>query len=60
MLRKDSTLNSVASAMKQVMSQGITMGDGSKMYLSDFGIGTLGYFTAKDNQKNAYHKRTGN
>ena len=54
-LRKDSTLNSVASAMKQVMSQGITMGDGSKMYLSDFGIGTLGYFTAKDNEKNAYH-----
>ena len=54
-LRKDSTLNSVASAMKQVMSQGITMSDGSKMYLSDFGIGTLGYFTAKDNEKNAYH-----
>ena len=54
-LRKDSTLNSVASAMKQVMSQGITMGNGSKMYLSDFGIGTLGYFSAKDNEKNAYH-----
>ena len=54
-LRKDSTLNSVASAMKQVMSQGITMGNGSKMYLSDFGIGTLGYFSSKDNEKNAYH-----
>ena len=31
------------------------MGNGSKMYLSDFGIGTLGYFSAKDNEKNAYH-----
>jgi flagellar hook-associated protein 2 len=25
------------------------------MYLSDFGIATLGYFTAADNEKNAYH-----
>ena len=24
-------------------------------YLSDFGIGTLGYFNAADNEKNAYH-----
>ena len=24
-------------------------------FLSDFGIGTLGYFSAKDNEKNAYH-----
>ena len=31
------------------------MTDGSQLYLSDFGIGTLGYFTAKDNEKNAYH-----
>ena len=25
------------------------------MYLSDFGIETLGYFEAEDNEKNAYH-----
>lgn len=25
------------------------------MYLNDFGIDTLGYFTAADNEKNAYH-----
>ena len=25
------------------------------MYLSDFGINTLGYFTAPDNERNAYH-----
>lgn len=54
-LRRDSTLNTVASAMKQVMLQGVKMEDGSQMYLSDFGINTLGYFTSKDNEKNAYH-----
>ena len=54
-LRKDSTLSNVSSAMKNIMMQGVTMGDGSKMYLSDFGINTLGYFTAKDNERGAYH-----
>ena len=55
LLRRDSTLNTVASAMKEVMMRGVAMKDGSQVYLSDFGIGTLGYFTAKDNEKNAYH-----
>lgn len=55
LLRRDSTLSSVASAMKQVMAAGVTMKDGSKMYLFDFGINTLGYFTAADNEKSAYH-----
>lgn len=54
-LRKDSTLNSVASAMKEVMLQGVAMGDGSRLYLSNFGIATLGYFNAAENEKNAYH-----
>ena len=54
-LRKDSTLNSVASAMKTIMLQGVSMDDGSQMYLSDFGINTLGYFNSADNEKNAYH-----
>lgn len=53
-LRKDSTLSSVASAVKGIMSQGIKLGDDT-LYLSDFGISTLGYFTAADNEKNAYH-----
>ena len=55
LLRKDSTLNSVTSAMKQIMLQGVKMSDGSRVYLSDFGINTLGYFAAKDNEKGAYH-----
>lgn len=55
LLRRDDTLNSVASAMKNVMSSGVTMSDGTKLYLSNFGINTLSYFTAADNEKNAYH-----
>lgn len=54
LLRRDASLNSVASAMKDVMLQGIQVG-GKTMYLSDFGINTLGYFKAADNEKNAYH-----
>lgn len=53
-LRRDSTLSTVASAMKTVMLQGVSVG-GRQMYLSDFGIATLGYFTAKENERNAFH-----
>ena len=53
-LRKDSTLNGVASAMKEVMSKGVEVG-GKTLYLFDFGIDTLGYFNAPDNERNAYH-----
>lgn len=54
LLRRDSSLSSVSSALKQVMSAGIEIG-GKTMYLSDFGIDTLGYFNAKENERNAYH-----
>lgn len=54
LLRRDSSLNSVASAMKEVMLRGAEV-DGKTMYLSDFGINTLGYFKSADNEKNAYH-----
>ncbi len=54
LLRRDSSLNSVASVMKEVMLQGAEVG-GKTLYLSDFGINTLGYFNAADNEKNAYH-----
>lgn len=53
-LRRDSTLSTVASAMKSVMLKGVNV-NGKNMYLSDFGIETLGYFKAKDNERNAYH-----
>lgn len=54
LLRRDSTLSSVAGAMKSVMLKGINV-NGRTMYLADFGIETLGYFKAKDNERNAYH-----
>lgn len=54
LLRRDSTLNTVASAMKNVMLKGVSVG-GRTMYLSDFGINTLGYFNVKDNERSAYH-----
>ena len=54
LLRRDSTLSTVSSAMKEIMASGFTV-NGKKMYLYDFGIETLGYFNAADNEKNAYH-----
>ena len=55
LLRKDSTLSTVSGAMKQIMLEGVKMSNGSTLYMSEFGIGTLGYFSASDNEKNAYH-----
>lgn len=54
LLRRDSTLNTAASAMKEIMASGFEV-NGKKMYLYDFGIETLGYFNAAENEKNAYH-----
>ncbi len=54
LLRRDSTLSSVSSAMKEIMASGFEV-NGRKMFLYDFGIETLGYFNAADNEKNAYH-----
>lgn len=53
-LRRDSTLSSLSSAMKNIMLQGATV-NGKQMYLSSFGIETLGYFSSAENEKNAYH-----
>ncbi len=54
LLRRDNTLGDVASAMKMDMLKGFNIG-GQMIYLSDFGIATLGYFNAPDNERNAYH-----
>ena len=54
LLRRDDTLGTISNALKQMMLSGITV-NGKQMYLSTFGIETLGYFTAADNEKNAYH-----
>lgn len=53
-LRRDENLSTVSSGIKSIMNSGIEIG-GKTMYLSDFGINTLGYFNAPDNEKNAFH-----
>ncbi len=54
LLRRDENLSSISSTMRAVMSGGIEVG-GKTLYLHDFGIETLGYFEAQDNERNAYH-----
>ena len=54
LLRRDSTLSSVSFAMVQEFLKGVSI-NGKQYYLSDFGINTLGYFEAADNERNAYH-----
>lgn len=55
LLRKDSTLSTVAGAMKQIMLEGVKMSDGKTLYLSEFGVNTMNYFNAAEDEKNAYH-----
>ena len=54
LLRRDSSLSSIRSGFVEVMSKGIEV-NGKTMYLSSFGVNTLSYFTAGDNEKNMYH-----
>lgn len=53
-LRRDSTISEVSSLMKTAMMKGYEV-NGKTMYLSSFGINTLGYFNSADNERNAYH-----
>lgn len=54
LLRRDSTLSTVMSAMTTAMSSGATV-NGKTYFLSNFGISTLGYMNAAENEQNAYH-----
>lgn len=54
LLRRDSTLSNVSSAMRMDMMMTMTIG-GKTYSLADFGIETQSYFKAKDNERNAYH-----
>ena len=53
-LRRDSTLGDISSLLKTTMMKGYEV-NGETMYLSSFGINTLGYFNASANERNAYH-----
>lgn len=54
LLRRDSTVYKVSDEIKKKMREGIEI-NGKTMYLANFGIETLSYFTAAKNEKNAYH-----
>ena len=54
LLRKDSSLNNILSAMRDVMSQAIEI-DGKKYTLSDFGIDKQSYLSADANERYSYH-----
>jgi len=59
LLRRDSTLGTVANAMKEIMLGGYSVtnknGETKTMYLSNFGIETLSYFLSGDNEKGVFH-----
>lgn len=54
LLRRDATLSSVGSALKNAMNANFTIG-GKTYNLASFGISTGSYFTSADNEKNAFH-----
>lgn len=54
LLRRDTTLNGVQQAMMSAMSGVITI-NGTKLSLVNFGIHTMGYLNAAENEQNAYH-----
>ena len=53
-LRRDSTLGTVMSSMRSTMMQSYEI-NGKTYSLSTFGIKTLAYFNAEDNEKANYH-----
>lgn len=54
LLRRDTSLDGIMSAMINSMSQAVEV-NGEKLSLSSFGIQTLGFLNAKQNEQNAYH-----
>lgn len=54
LLRRDNTLGGIMNAMINSMSQSYEV-NGQKFSLSSFGISTLGFLNAAENEQNAYH-----
>lgn len=54
LLRRDSTLGTLSSAMKTIMSKAYTV-NGKKYSLASFGIKTAGYYASADNERGVYH-----
>lgn len=53
-LRKDDTLSSIISLFRTNMMKTFEV-DGENLSLASFGVKTLSYFTAADNEKGSYH-----
>lgn len=54
LLRRDESVGSLVNSLTEAMAGGFKVGD-KTLYLSNFGINTLSYFTAADNEKHALH-----
>ncbi len=54
LFKGDETVSSIMNALTGAMSQGYKIGD-KTMYLSSFGINTVGYFEAEKNETHAFH-----
>ncbi len=54
LLRRDNSLGTIMTAMVNSMSQSIEV-NGEKLTLSSFGIQTLGFLNAAENEQYAYH-----
>ncbi len=54
LLRRDSNVSQISSALKKIMMSSYTI-NGKNLSLANFGIETLDYFSAPDNERNAYH-----
>lgn len=54
LLRRDNSLSSIMNSMMTAMSSSIEI-NGKSYALSSFGIQTLGYLNAAENEQNAYH-----
>lgn len=50
LLRRDSNLSTISSALKSIMSGSVDV-NGKTMYLSDFGVETLGYLRHRTMRK---------
>ncbi len=54
LFKGDETVSSIMNALTGTMSQGYKIGD-KTLYLSSFGINTVGYFEAEKNETHAFH-----
>lgn len=54
LLRRDENVSKISTALKTAMSGSIEI-NGKMLNLTNFGINTMSYFAAPDNEKNAYH-----